>query len=386
MNIIQSGSVFYSNDYTKHHSVLPAGNYDLDFNMIYGWHFQTVPNPVKVTLYGNTINVRKDKIITSYLSRTGKNTGVLFSGNKGSGKTLLCNEIIIELMEKYNIPCINIKGGFEDFAPIDALKKITQPAIIFIDEFEKKFSSHEEQNLLLSFLDGDSCKNKLVMFSTNCDSISEFLLDRPSRIFYHFNYQKIDRETVDSYCTEKLKNTDHKMNILKLWRTSVMSFDILQSLVEELNRYPDQDFVHLLRDMNVSVAKTQYSKYDIAEFELMGKKETAYLWTDEFILTSMLNGFTNLTFNIESIKFSTLSALMNQKSVLIRDASNSFLAQYQTGTLETPDELECNVTIVVPYNRNHFTVTDNTILFDDGVLKFQLYEQTGNDIYDLIFS
>jgi hypothetical protein len=90
----------------------------------------SIPSP----LYDVDKNFR-DIVIKSFKENEG-NTGVLLSGEKGSGKTV-CAKL---LAQEVGIPVIIINKPIDksiDFASF--LKNIKQDFILFIDEFEKNF-------------------------------------------------------------------------------------------------------------------------------------------------------------------------------------------------------------------------------------------------------
>lgn len=235
--------------------------YSILFNPEIGFYLteqEPMVRPSKV--YGNT-EVRAQKVFNTFVSRQGKNTGVLLSGDKGSGKTLLARELCI-MANEVNIPVLVLDAAYAGPNFIEFINNITQPCVIFIDEFEKKYEKTEEQNSLLSLLDGTGTNNKMYLLTSNSEKVSEFLLSRPSRIFYHYRYGKIDEEVMVGYCKDNLKNQAHLENLQMFWAVSSnMSFDVLQSVVEELNRYPEQTFFNTVRDMNIDLGNALARHY-----------------------------------------------------------------------------------------------------------------------------
>lgn len=201
--------------------------------------------------YGNAA-ARATKILTTFADRENRNTGVLLSGNKGSGKSLLAKLVCASGLE-LGYPVLLVEQAFAGTAFNEFMNSITQRVIVFIDEFEKKYNDHDKQNGLLSLLDGTGVNNKLFLTTTNDGAVSEFLLSRPERMFYHWRYAKLEEEVLIGYCQDNMNNKDLIPKMRIFWNLSTdMSFDIMQSIVQETNRYPDQSFIDLVYDMNVT--------------------------------------------------------------------------------------------------------------------------------------
>lgn len=207
-------------------------------------------------LYGD-VESKTIRVIDSYRTRV-TSTGVLFLGEKGSGKSLTAKHVCNKMLSD-NIPVIVINAphnsnGFSEF-----IKSIEQDCVIFIDEFEKLYKSEDEndglsasvgdevggnssassQNKLLSLFDGVFSSKKLfILTANNKHQISSFLLNRPGRVYYLFEYNGLSQEFILEYCEDNLKAKEHIGKILAI--TSMFksfTFDMLQGLVEEMNRF-----------------------------------------------------------------------------------------------------------------------------------------------------
>jgi hypothetical protein len=231
---------------------LPAGTYTIKENSLTNRLFlQTTSNfsmPEKV--YGNP-NARVDRIKQTFHDRN-RSTGVLLSGDKGSGKTLLSKALSISLIQE-GIPTIVVNEPWSGQEFNNLIGHIKQPALVIFDEFDKVYSKEEQQELL-TLLDGTVETKKLFVLTTNSGHVDEHLLNRPGRIYYKFNYAGIDETFVREYLEDVLWNKTYIDEFVKISNTfSSFTFDMLQTVVEEMNRY-DESPATAIKDLNVDIA------------------------------------------------------------------------------------------------------------------------------------
>lgn len=199
-----------------------------------------------------------------------KNTGVMLSGEKGSGKTLLAKNVSF-LAAKEGIPTVIVDSSFGENTQgmVNLLANISQPCVILFDEFDKTFGKKEQQDLLLTLIDGMSEASKLFVFTRNAGFLSEFFVNRPSRVFYSFNYDKISLESLLGYVEDNIINKAYLKDFTALHEVCTqLSFDVVQGLVEELNRFPDTTFKECLDLMGVELAQVEYI---VSDFKHKGK-------------------------------------------------------------------------------------------------------------------
>jgi hypothetical protein len=177
-----------------------------------------------------------DRVIRTFLSRPAA-TGVMLTGEKGSGKTLLTKNIAIELA-KQGIPTIVINAPWHGDKFNSFIQTITQPCAILFDEFEKTYD-RDEQEAILTLLDGVFPSKKLFMLTTNDKYRVDFhMRNRPGRIFYMLDFKGLDSEFIREYCQDNLENKGHIEKIVSIASLfSEFNFDMLKALVEEMNRY-----------------------------------------------------------------------------------------------------------------------------------------------------
>ena len=220
------------------HESLPAGNYVVKQDPFENFYIEQIENfDVPTRMYGDTIR-NTDRIINSFWDRE-KSTGVMLVGEKGSGKTLLSKNICVELA-KQGVPTIVINHAWIGDKFNTLIQSIQQPCIVMFDEFEKVYNS-EEQEELLTLLDGIYSSKKLFMLTSNDKwRVDSHMRNRPGRIFYMVDFKGLDEAFIREYCYDnlakpELKTIDTIVGIASVF--GAFNFDMLKALVEEMNRY-----------------------------------------------------------------------------------------------------------------------------------------------------
>jgi hypothetical protein len=262
---LKSGNTFTvsSKEAMDLHDFLPAGNYVVKQNpMNKQFYLEEIDSfEIKGKLYGNTTR-HADRILHTFTDR-GSSTGVMLTGEKGSGKTLLTKKISI-LAAEQGIPTIVINApwcgdNFNSF-----MQNIDQPCVILFDEFEKVYSK-EEQEAILTLLDGVYPSKKLFLLTCNDKwRVDQHMRNRPGRIFYMIDFKGLDVDFVREYCEDNLLNKNHIQAVCNLSTIfNQFNFDMLKAMVEDMNRYDEtpQEVIRLLN------AKPEFSsdvKFDIS--------------------------------------------------------------------------------------------------------------------------
>lgn len=131
------------------------------------------------------------KRITSSYDRLGSSIGVMLSGVKGTGKSLLAEEIG-NWMISQDIPVISI-GYPIDAADLMVIIRGVGPCMVYFDEFGKIYGNSEkgiERREMLLPLFSDTSLNGVIFVITGNEGreFSNYLLERPQRFRFFINY------------------------------------------------------------------------------------------------------------------------------------------------------------------------------------------------------
>ncbi len=219
------------------HETLPDGTYTVKFDKMAGCFYleQIEGFEVKGKIYGDT---KRDaqRILSTFKDRTAS-TGIMLTGEKGSGKTLLAKMLSLDAQAE-GIPTIVINEpwcgeGFNAF-----MQMIEQPTVILFDEFEKVYD-REDQEKMLTLLDGVYPSKKLFILTCNDKwRVNEHMRNRPGRIYYMLDFKGLEQSFIIEYCEDNLKNKTHIQAICRIATVfDQFNFDMLKAMVEEMNRY-----------------------------------------------------------------------------------------------------------------------------------------------------
>lgn len=278
MNIVNAGSRYqvYSDD-IQTYKELPPATYSVAFHPQMGFwlekHNDLSVNEEKV--YG-THDRKVDKIFRSF-KLSERNFGVILSGKKGIGKSLMAR-MIADRAVKEGLPVIIVDtaiGGISNF-----LSSIEQEAVIVFDEFEKTFGKisedHKDPQIeMLSLFDGvDDGKKLFIITCNDVRQLNEFLVNRPGRFHYHFEIGCPTAEEIRAYLDDKLGNQyqEEIEKVVKLAQMADITYDCLRAIAFDLRQgYPLEE---TLLDLNINYERN--TRFDITVRLTNGWIVTAY--------------------------------------------------------------------------------------------------------------
>jgi hypothetical protein len=231
--IIKNGSTISLADVESVESKLPIGTYNLVYIPLMGFRLQQVEDfKIPDKIYGDMSVI--DRSITVYKHRE-RNFGLLLSGLRGAGKSLLMKKLALELHQ----PVIILNDSFEQQSD-ELIKFLTDPALgdctILFDEFEKKFKVDDVTPLTL--LDGPYNTHHFFILTVNNTRINENLTNRPGRIYYHLTYSGLDDATIREVGEDRLNNKEWVNELVNCCEDiRNLSFDMLISIINDVNLF-----------------------------------------------------------------------------------------------------------------------------------------------------
>lgn len=260
---------------------------------------------VPTKLYGDT-EQRALRVWNDYVYFD-KTTGCLLTGDQGTGKTLLGQLIANIAIKERNLPVYMVSAkaeGNQDVTNlIDYINNLRE-CVIFMDEFGKMIRYTAQDQFLTMLSDLKKTKKIFILTENDTYNINRYILNRPGRIKYHFDYTKINSKVLLDYCKDKGVNDSFiKELVNKHEKTNVFSFDQLEAIVDEHRKYPTESLKDITEVLNVAVLRTKVtytisSVYDRRKEEYVEFKPMSGLNQKDIGLRS----YTNVVIHIKRSK------------------------------------------------------------------------------------
>lgn len=251
---------------------LPAGVYNIDFNQDSGYSLSRHSElTVNEKLYGKH-EEKVAKILRAY-DKFERSMGVIFSGDKGIGKSIAARMLCQKSVEK-GLPVILVENNTPGIA--NFIDSIQQECVVLFDEFEKNFKvntcdddecSNKDggcQDTLLSLFDGTGSDIKRLYLITcnNLYQLSDFLVNRPGRFHYHIRWNYPTAEEIEEYLKDKLKETSYGEipKVVEFSSRVRLNYDCLRAIAFELNL--GCTFQEAIEDLNImNISEERFSTF-----------------------------------------------------------------------------------------------------------------------------
>lgn len=206
--------------------------------------------PKKV--YGD-IMTNVTKIWNAYALEA-KTTGCIMVGNSGSGKSLmgyiLSNIAIINQLPV--VICTELDFTTETIQFLSVLSD----CVIFLDEFKKNIGWSVEDKMLTMLADPKNTRKLFIITENDAARISSFIINRPERARYYFEFDKISPAVFKDYCKDfNIATAFYQELEDKYTIATVFSFDHLQAIVNEHLHYPNETLDSIIGILNVPILR-----------------------------------------------------------------------------------------------------------------------------------
>lgn len=212
----------------------------------------TVPEKIYGDTFQHAVRIWNDYALGD------KSTGCLLLGDKGTGKTLL-GSIISNIAIDNHLPVIMVTEIQATTELIQFLSQLNK-CVLLLDEFVKNIN-YDMQSIMLTMFSDLINTRKLFIITENSDRyLQSYLLDRPGRVKYRLDFDKLSIKTFEDYTREFIKNKSFLEELTELYHSAIeFSFDQLSGIVKEHLNYPNDTLDDLLNILNVkSLRKTAY--------------------------------------------------------------------------------------------------------------------------------
>ena len=188
------------------------------------------------------------KSINAFNRTTKMTTGVMLSGIKGSGKTLMAKYIA----KQTKLPIVVVDPRVYALDVEVFFSKTDTPCCIIFDEIDKQWNTSK----LLSFLDGvkPTCKKLVICTCNKEDDIDAYLNDRCSRIRYKKRFTSLDKTAAFAVINEVINNKAKAEAATEYLfaKAKLISYDNTAIFAEEIRNNPNESFDSIFSDLNIS--------------------------------------------------------------------------------------------------------------------------------------
>ena len=256
---------------------LPPLTFTVEFDPMSGYSLR-LTEPLRSgseQVYGN--HASRVRRITQSFKTMDRSLGVILSGDKGMGKSLMIRMVAEEMRYSHGIPTVIVRQNTPGIASF--IDEIGEAVIVF-DEFEKIFSTSGDehaQSQFLSLFDGMSATKRLYILSVNeLNRLSDYMQNRPGRFHYHMRFSYPGADMIRTYLQDQAPGVDDKEidDVIAFSGRFDLSFDHLRAIAFELNL--GEKFLDVVGDLNI---KRSHGRGESATLAVVTDSGTKYTFT-----------------------------------------------------------------------------------------------------------
>lgn len=240
-SIISTGTLFqvYDSSVEVHGEELPLGTYRVEAVPLSKPALRRIDDlsPGSGSIYGNHVELA-DHMIRTY-GRSDRSMGILASGDKGMGKSLMLRVLAEKVRLEQGLSTIVVSENMPGI--VELIEKLGEVVVVF-DEFEKvfpsgRFGGEDHQQQFLGLFDGLSQTKRLYIVTINeIDRVSDYLVNRPGRFHYHLRFSYPEPDQVRAYMRAETPgiSDDQVEEVVAFSRRANLNYDHLRSIAFEM--------------------------------------------------------------------------------------------------------------------------------------------------------
>ena len=179
----------------------------------------------------------KERVMNYFNATSDQNVGVMFAGEKGTGKSVDAKY----LAQCSGLPIFIVNPRFPIRQLTKVFKKFESQVCIILDEVEKNWNTEH----MLEFLDGveKTCKKLVLLTCNDLGRVSQYMQDRCSRIRYLRKYTVKDNYEFLPFLLEQY-NITNKEEVTEFItnRMKLPSIDNMLALIKEVKLLEDKNY------------------------------------------------------------------------------------------------------------------------------------------------
>lgn len=203
------------------------------------------------------------KIIMDDYARTKKSLGVLLTGAKGMGKSLLSEVLGNEMIDK-GFPVLYITEELPASA-ISEFIKVLGPCCVILEEFDKIYNWDKTPAFIPLFSDTSNDGTLFIITANHISSGTlDPLLDRPQRLKYRINFGEMTEDVINHIVDDNVGKEELRI-LFKTWaKDNRSNIDSLLTLVKMSNHIENEEelveYIGMLNIPTLSSARPTLDK------------------------------------------------------------------------------------------------------------------------------
>jgi hypothetical protein len=308
------------------------------------------------------------KVLTEDYDRVGPSVGAILIGVKGSGKTMLAEDVCNHYL-KLGLPVFRV-NTILPLAVLELVSAAAGPAVWYFDEFGKVYREDKDKNNrddLLGFFGSASRLGSLYLVTANRDEeLSNFMVHRPGRFRYSFTFQTPTGEQLNEVFNHFMVAEDLRP-MLRAWVSqNEASYDVLCSILPTIRGCKTREEVYnKARIFNIPTfpsygvshltsLESAYMDRDAIDFSPRGTPIVSYIYSEETREVAYRIRVKVKTEDGEQLRTEMRRVKLDDLEQYLVPADFNTGAEYGTVRYEFPDESGLMLTMTLSWSARNY--------------------------------